>query len=319
MQEKLDLSELLKSPETLKKTLKVNPDLIHTQDTNGKTLLHHAADLISSCGSRESLQILKILFSYTNNSNISLKDKKGNTPIDIAADNCCRWETGLSSNLVMFIEFLKEAVKNQYNFTALNGDGMSVLQVIVMSYWSPKNLDIICKTMLENVPDPGLDVLSSCGKSALCFSLNHIDCKMYYNIAISLLNAGASPEIFGSTKSNDPFIIIEKKLEEVSMKLNESKVSDHHSRFIKSLCEGNIRMLNILNELKQKMEALKSSTIVRKNTIIISILGESKNSLFHTLPNEIKSKIVSATRNPVVQTEEEADEISNNINAGVRA
>lgn len=80
-----DLRHLIQSPSAFIKALKANPELVNKQDKNGRTLLHHFAEVDNT--STEAVLISLWHHILLAKPRADIKDKKGNTALHIVAVN----------------------------------------------------------------------------------------------------------------------------------------------------------------------------------------------------------------------------------------
>lgn len=226
---------LLCFPAELELALKENPDFITELDENGETFLHHVARMGCLMGTSNALKILEVLFSLSN-INFNIKDINGNTPLHLAALYCSDRVTCKC----VFPALIKKASECGFDFSTLGQGGQSVLHIAAKVSYVDRRRFFEARVnsvlnVIKNVKDPGLNVLSSSGSTALYYAINHL----HFEEAESLLDAGANPGLCGSSERN-PFTMIEELIAECNKQLSGDKISkgQENLKWLKDKLDG---------------------------------------------------------------------------------
>lgn len=293
-----EFKDLCLRSEALENALRENPKLITEQDENGMTLLHHAAKIDRK---DNATQILNVLFNDPG-IDFSIKDNKNNTPVHAAAfslDNRVTCE-------YVFPIFVKEAAKHGFYFSTLGENGFSVLHIAaIKSHYKPNDIynqgtnTNNVESVLKNVPNPGLDVLSDYGSTALHFAI----CCLHFEEAKSLLSAGASPMKCGSPELN-PIASVERLLEHAKSTLPPT------SSYAYKEMQGMIDSLDELKQIILSTVEVKSYVEICKAARIIAQGSRSPGSLFSNMSDEVMVKIAGHARHSGGQTQKEAEDVA---------
>jgi len=295
------LRDLAYSETKLESALIEDPTLINAQDENGMTILHHFANSGSYISSSKISAILKILFNNPD-LDFTIKDQKGNTPLHCAALRCNDPKTFQ----YIFPAFLSEAARRGFDFSTLGEKGETVLHIATQITFSHKVNGVFermnnVRNVLNNVANPGLNVLSSSGSTAFCYAVYH----GYIEEANLLLDAGANPSLYGAPDRN-PFALIDDRIVTARELLNEAKADQQIERFR--------NMLEKLITLKKRMLFIvateKSASEVNKNAMMLSLGNRDNCSFFKKLPSDMLTKIAGLTATNGVHTQETAEDIA---------
>jgi ankyrin repeat protein len=292
----------------LKQALAENPSLIEAQDEQGMTLLHHAADIGRSLGHSSAREVLNVLFASPG-INWNIKNNSGNTPVHVAATLC----QDRTTYELIFPEFVKTASEHGFDFSTLNNQGQSVLHLATkISYerW-PIGRQNNVRNMLNNAPNPGLDVLSSSGSTALYYAINgHL-----FSEANTLLEAGANPLLFGSP-DRSPLGMIAEQRQNYTDALTQPEYANRHD-----LINQYIQKLDALEQkigLKVQEAQADSFVEIRKNARMLAqgrrtdSCFNGTGSLFSRLPEDVLMHIAADTQTTSTswQSRKEAEDIA---------
>lgn len=136
------LGDLTFNENELRMVLEKDPNIVTLQDADGMTLLHHAARLGLVLGSTSISKIFEVLFQASG-LDFCIKDTRGNTPVHMAA--ICSYER--VSCQYVFPYFVREADKRNYDFSTVNKNGNSVLEIAMRVSYDISN----AKRLLDNV------------------------------------------------------------------------------------------------------------------------------------------------------------------------
>jgi ankyrin repeat protein len=219
------LYNLVRNSDELKLSLAKDPDLIKKQDSDGLTLLHHAAQIGSFCGSSSSEEILNILFNAPG-VDFTIKDNNNNTPVHVAA-LCCEDRTTCK---FIFPEFLKAAERHKFNFSTLGQNGRSVLHIATTcSYtdhgFSRRENNVL--NVINNVKNPGLNVFSESGATAFFYAVN----SCHFPEALALLDAGAKPKLYGS-EERKPKTVLKRYISKLDKELKTETDPDRRAALL---------------------------------------------------------------------------------------
>lgn len=220
-----NFKSLVLDSDELELLLVKDPDLIKKQDTDGLTLLHHAAQIGSFYGSSSSAEILNILFNAPG-VDFTIKDNHNNTPVHVAA-LCCKDRA--TCNFI-FPEFLKAAERHKFDFSTLGQNGRSVLHIATMCSYTDHRFS--CRennvlNVINNVKNPGLNVLSESGATAFFYAVN----SGHFPEALALLDAGAKPKLYGS-KDRKPKKILKNYISELDEELKTETDLDRRAALL---------------------------------------------------------------------------------------
>lgn len=170
----------------LRSELNTNPAKLNLQDEDGKTVLHHLAEVYGD-DYFDAIN-LRTFIDVCRNADLTLQDKDGNTALHIAISRYPEIISSYYSHNAK-AEYISELAKHASNYSILNNEGLSVLHLaalIPMRYYKldlPFNGakdDFVCLRQQENVirsliaahPDYDYNALSSKGKTAVEYALN---------------------------------------------------------------------------------------------------------------------------------------------------
>jgi len=193
--------------------LRTQPGRINEQDEEGMTLLHHAASIGLMMGSNSAAQVHQLLFD-TPGINFNLKDSNGNTAVHVAAHHAwdrvtCRY---------IFPNYVRKAIEQGFDFSTRGRHGYTVMHLAALhAYRNPllgrdKNLSNILTILIgHQIPNlkSVLNALSDSGSTAIFYAINRLS----FDEALALLEAGADPELCGSS-ARTPMIQIARFKEE---------------------------------------------------------------------------------------------------------
>lgn len=115
---------LLSSPDKLAEALADDPSLIREKDEDGMTLLHRAAEMGHLIQYEVAVEMLRVLFN-SRGLDFNAKDRRGNTPLHVAALSC---ENRLTSNYI-FPTMVKKATEKGFDFETRGHNGQTVFQM----------------------------------------------------------------------------------------------------------------------------------------------------------------------------------------------
>lgn len=163
-----------------------NPALLTEQDSDGNTLVHHAAKIGLSMGSSRAHAILTLLFSASE-INLDIRNNDGNTAVHLAAI----YSYERTTFTTVFPIFIVEAERRQFDFGTPGDRGYTVLhfatRITYEHMWTGRGDNL--RHILNNVNNPGLNVLSRSGATPMYYAI--ID--GHFALAHQLLDAGANP------------------------------------------------------------------------------------------------------------------------------
>jgi len=271
-----DLLHLLGHFSELKAALTDNPALVAEQDETGKTLLHYVANAARFLGSPALSQTLTLLLTAPER-NFNIQDDNGNTPMHYAA-LCCKHHP--KTGEYVFPAFIKEAVKNGFDFSKLNDEGYTVLHLATTTSFEFPFSGISINnaaTVLNHAPEPGLNVLSTAGKTALSYAL----CHFRFQEATSLLQAGADVTL---TSQNEP----------CPLDLIDEQLGYFHNIVDKNLAENPEQHENyqaIIVELDKLKTTMDSIIEHEKTKSSAKVLAQGKISDFPLLAASRKAPV----------------------------
>ncbi len=263
-----------------------NPALLTEQDSDGNTLVHHAAKIGLSMGSSRAHAILTLLFSASE-INLDIRNNDGNTAVHLAAI----YSYERTTFTTVFPIFIVEAERRQFDFGTPGDRGYTVLhfatRITYEHMWTGRGDNL--RHILNNVNNPGLNVLSRSGATPMYYAI--ID--GHFALAHQLLDAGANP-LLCSSVDRAPLTAIDDIIKQLNDVLTEENRAEFHERVQKSLTE--------LTSLKNRVVTImkeKSMVEVKKNSFVIAQSVRTQTGFFATLPaaQEITSTIAAMTGN----------------------
>jgi hypothetical protein len=211
----------------------------------------------------------------------------------------------------IFPTFVEKASKTGFDFSTLNQNGQSVLHIATRtSYTDPRGFFPRINNV-ENVfkcaSNPGLDVLSSSGSSALFYAINYC----HFNEAKTLLEKGANPLLYKS-KDRSPLDMIDRHIKDFNEVVFGTQNLDDYDLPEEQI--NNARyLIKSLEEIKELVLSSKylimDTAEIRKNARILA-QGARGNSFFSKLPDETLVKIAANTKLTDFHSEKEATKIA---------
>ena len=284
----------LSSSKILQSQLALNPDLINQQDSQGRTLLHHAAldGLLQHKNNIEELTAILNILLTAPNIDFTLKNNKGDTALHVASDTCM---LRLHQEKI-FPSFLHAAEIYKFDFSMLDSGGQSVLQrAMLTSQLDGESSFNATKTVLNYISQPKLNTLSAKGLTALHYAMQ----REAYDQLDDLLNAGADPSI-PSPKEDTLSEMLTTKLKQLKLKAGTC---------LYLYADQTRQTITALEKLEEKVKKIITTSRAKMNIKnAVQILAE--HSIFNELPNEILIPIAAYTRNPEILTDKEAEAIA---------